>query len=233
MLYVFTGTDRDKIYRETNAMLAALAKKRPNAEVFRMSDSADILRLPDLIEGTGLFEEKHIVVLQGILDTEEARALASARAKDIAASEHIFIVIEHALTADIKKTLKKHAHAFSEYDVTKEKPKTINVFALTDAIARRDKKQAWVILQRVLREGTPAEEIHGIVWWQIKTLLLVLRGDTADIKPFTISKAKSALPHFSEAELSTYARQLVTMYHDSRAQGPSLDIALEQFVLGL
>jgi DNA polymerase III delta subunit len=234
MLYVLYGTDRKKIADEGHKLLDGLLKKRPGAEVFRLDDEQETLsRLAELLESIGLFESKHIVMLDFVLSYESVRELVAQRAKDMAESEHVFVVLEEKIDAKTKKVLEKHAAQMHAFDSKEEKEERFNIFALADAVARRDKKNAWVILQRALREDLAPEEIHGVLWWQIKTLLLVARGDTSSLKPFAVTKAKGALKNFSAGGLQKFSEQLLTIYHDSRASGPSLDIALEQFVLGL
>lgn len=234
MLYVLYGSDREKIRDESHKILAGLLKKRPGAQVFRLSEEGETLsRLPELIESQGLFEQKHVVVLDFVLEFELVRELLLAHAEDIAASGHIFIVLAEKLDAATKRALEKHAHEMRTFEKKDTAEKPFNIFFLADAIARRDKKGAWVALQRALLDGFAPEEIHGTVWWQIKTQLRVSRGDTDGMKPFAVTKARGALAHFSEKELSDFIRKLLAMYHDARAGGPSLDIALEQFVLGL
>jgi len=234
MLYVLYGTDREKIRDESHKMLSGLSKKRPDAQVFRLSEEGETLsRLPELIESQGLFEQKHVVVLDFVLELEPVRELFLNRIKDIAASGNVFIVLSEKPDAATKRAFEKYAHETRSFDEKDTGEKPFNIFSLADAVARRDKKSAWVALQRALLDGFAPEEIHGTLWWQIKTLLRVARGDTKGIKPFAVTKAKGALTHFSEQELDGFAEELLLMYHDARAGGPSLDVALERFVLGL
>lgn len=234
MLYVLYGSNREKIRDESHKMLGALAKKRPGAQVFRLSEGVDVsARLEELIESRGLFENKHIVVLDFVLGSEDVRDTVVAHAQDMAESGHIFVVLEEKLDVKTKKSFEKYAQECKVFDVKEKKEERFNVFSLADAVARRDRKASWVALQRALREEIVPEEIHGVLWWQIKTLLLVARGDTDGLKPFAVSKARSCVKNFSEAELDAVLKKLLTIYHESRAGGPSLDIALEQFVLEL
>jgi DNA polymerase III delta subunit len=215
-------------------MLLSLQKKRPNAEVFRLSDENDArARLELLALSSGLFEDKHIISLEYVTQTEEMREKLRILTPAIATSPHVCIVLEESFDVATKKILQKHASEMREFDTKKEIQKRFDVFALTDAILNRDRKNAWVILQKALREKLSAEEIHGVLWWQFKTLLLVKRGDTEGLKPFVIKKTRSALPRFSEMEIQNFLDKLLRAYHESRANGPSLDIALEQFVLEL
>ncbi|MCR4274653.1 MAG: hypothetical protein NUW02_01200 [Candidatus Campbellbacteria bacterium] len=234
MLYVLHGTDRKKVREESKKILTGLAIKRPGAQVFRLVDEgATIERLKELLESTGLFEAKYIVVLEFALGDEIFDEAIMSLAPALAESKHIFVILEEKIGTPLQKVFEEHANKVQELDLPKEEKKRFNIFALTDACVRRDKKNAWTVLQKALREGMVPEEIFGSVWWQFKTLALVDRGDTEGMKPFTITKARSALKLFSQEEIHTLTHELVTLYHEARREGPPLEIALEKFILNL
>src|SRR3989344_8188381 len=52
-----------------------------------------------------------------------------------------------------------------------------NIFALTDAIGARKKRDAWVLYQKALAAGMAPEEIFFKLVWQAKTMLVA--GKTA------------------------------------------------------
>ena len=71
-------------------------------------------------------------------------------------------------------------------------------------MGKRDKKGAWAEYQKVLKEGLVPEEIHGILFWQIKTMLLASSSKSsveADLNPFVFKKAKEFSKNYSEDEL--------------------------------
>jgi len=68
MLYVTYGTDREKTGAYVAKIIGALLKKRPHADVFTVSpDSFSVSDIPRFVGGSGLFEDKHIVRLEGLL----------------------------------------------------------------------------------------------------------------------------------------------------------------------
>ncbi|QQR82223.1 hypothetical protein IPJ70_02995 [Candidatus Campbellbacteria bacterium] len=234
MLYVLHGTDRKKVRERSHEILSALALKRPHAQVFRLVDEgATPDRLRELVESKGLFEEKYIVIVEFALGIEAFSDAVVKLAQALAESEHIFVILEEKLSTPLRKALEEHATKVQVFDVPKEEEKKFNAFAIADACARRDKKNAWVLLQQAFREGKASEEIHGIIWWQFKTLALVEMGDTEGMKSFSITKARSALTRFSHEELHKLTHELVTLYHEARRDGPPLEIALEKWILAL
>ena len=61
MLYLIHGTDRHKVIAKTGDLVAGLKKRRPEAEVFSMTDDdTNLSRLLELSGGQGLFESKYI-----------------------------------------------------------------------------------------------------------------------------------------------------------------------------
>ncbi|MEK7175845.1 MAG: hypothetical protein AAB695_00530, partial [Patescibacteria group bacterium] len=76
-----------------------------------------------------------------------------------------------------------------------------NIFALTDAIGARKKKDAWVLYQKALASGMAAEDVFfRAVIWQVKNTLIASKTKNAgetDMKPFPYSKAKGFLKNFS------------------------------------
>ncbi len=234
MLYVTYGTDREKTGAYVAKIIGALLKKRPHADVFTVSpDSFSVSDIPRFVGGSGLFEDKHIVRLEGLLQDEAAHDHVLDRVPQMAESSHIFILREESLTAPVKKILEKHAKEVRLFDVKAGKEKKLNVFAMTDALAARDKKKLWMLYREAIQEGLPPEELHGILWWQIKTMLQVTEGDTVGMKPFTLMKAKGALRHYTKEDVQHLARTFVRMYHESRRGHVDFEIGLEQVLLSV
>jgi hypothetical protein len=91
-----------------------------------------------------------------------------------------------------------------------------------------------MLLQEALREGAQAEEIIGILWWQLKMLRLAAKTKTAaeaGVKDFPYNKAKRALAGFKSGEVDTLARSLLALYHDGHAGKRYINVALEEWVL--
>lgn len=152
----------------------------------------------------------------------------------LAASPHQFIVIEGPLLAAAKKAYTKHADAIEEHK--RAAGERFNVFALGDALARKDKKALWLLLTDAFRAGLSGEEIAGTLWWQLKTLrLAAVTNSAADagMKDFPYNKAKRALSTFADGELTALSEGLLACYHDARLGKLDLDLALERWVLTL
>ena len=153
----------------------------------------------------------------------------------LAQSDDVFVVIEQKLLAASAKILKAHAKKFIEVKDTADGER-FNVFALSDALARRDKKALWVLFQQAVHAGISPEELAGTFMWQIKSMRLVSRTKSAEeagLKPFVYTKAQRALAKFTPEEIDGMSRELIALYHDARLGKRDMDIALERFVLAL
>ena len=109
-------------------------------------------------------------------------------------------------------------------------------FAFTDAIASRDKKEAWIQYQRELAAGLVAEQLFWSVTKQIKNLLLAKRTNSAaeaDLNPFVYKKLKGSISNFKEGELEKLSESLVIGYHQARRGKGEIDMLIEKTLLRL
>ena len=239
MLYAFYGTNEAKAKDKAEDLLASLLKKRPDASLIRLSaETFESSQLPELLAGQGLFVQKYVVVLDRIITSSEAGGVVLPALADIAASENIFILVEGKLDAKTKKTVEKHADKANEYSESPgvKKPERFNAFSLADAFGRRDKKKLWLLYQEALLSGLVAEELHGTLWWQTKSMLLAHKTKSAEeagMKDFPYQKACGFAQNFSEAELERLAFGLVELYHEARRGKVEFGVGLEKWVLGV
>ncbi len=241
MLYVLTGTDVDQLHVRRDQVVAAMHKKRPGAEVFAINDeNCAPGQLESLIGGSGLFESKYIVLLKDLLGAKETKETVVKFFADIAESDNAFILTQNLtgvkIDAKTKKAIDRHAFKVETVGtgVAAVKPQTFNTFALADALGGRDKKQMWVLYQQAILSGSAPEEIHGILFWQMKSMLLASQttsaGD-AGLKPFVYNKAKKFAGNYKLEELKNLTQSLVSEYHESRRGGLRLRDRVEKWML--
>lgn len=111
-----------------------------------------------------------------------------------------------------------------------------NIFALTDAIGARKKRDAWVLYQKALASGMVAEEVFYKLVWQVKTMLIAEKTKTAieaDMKPFPYNKAKGFLKNFKSGELQNISEELVSGYHRARRGEGEIETLVEKMLLRL
>ena len=80
------------------------------------------------------------------------------------------------------------------------------------------------------------EEIHGILFWQVKSIVLASRTKSATeagLNPFVYSKAKSFAENFNQQELDKILEDIVRLYHDAHRGLHDFETAMEIFILSL
>ena len=128
------------------------------------------------------------------------------------------------------------AEEAEETEEIKSKHSDFNVFALTDAVGARNKKESWVLYQKALASGMVAEEIFWKIVWIIKSMLLASRTKNyseTEMKEFPYKKAKGFSKSFSKTELENLSESLVIGYHNARREIGEIETLIEKLLLGL
>lgn len=125
----------------------------------------------------------------------------------------------------------------SEEDLIGPKARAeFNIWALTDAIGARKKRDAWVLYQKALASGMVPEEVFYKLVWQVKTMLVAEKtrsAGEADMKPFPYNKAKGNLKNFKSGELEKLSESLVLGYHAARRGEGEIETLVEKTLLRL
>ena len=111
-----------------------------------------------------------------------------------------------------------------------------NIFALTDAVGARKKRDAWVLYQKALAIGLAPEEVFYKIQWQVKTMMLASKTKSAaeaEMKPFPYNKAKGFLKNFQTSELINLSTDLVQGYHQVRRGVGEMETFVEKMILKL
>jgi len=232
------GSDYEKSRDKTRSLTDALKTKRPDALFYRItSQNYKENPLSSLVAGQGLFESKYIVFYDNVFESKEAKEEIFEGLGEIKASDNIFIFLEKEIDKKTLDKLTRHAEKVQEFSeaVTKKK-KEYNPFAISDALLSRDKKRLWMLLMEAKKKGNAAEEIHSIIWWQVKVLNLVSVSKDekeAELSPFVFSKAKSSANNFTAEQIHYMMFGLVTMYHNAHRGECDLWIEIERWGLGI
>jgi hypothetical protein len=140
------------------------------------------------------------------------------------------------LFGEVSSSKEIETGSFSSSLPTSISTSAFNIFALTDAIGARKKRDAWVLYQKALASGMVAEEVFYKLVWQIKTMLIASRTQNpleADMKPFPYNKAKGFLKNFSTKELENLSENLVLGYHRARRGEGEIETLVEKTLLKL
>lgn len=232
MLEVYCGNDVIQVREQA---FAAAEKHAADATLTVLdTDTYASGALNDAVGATSLFGGGEIYILDTPSSNEDFAAETKELLDAMAPSTNTFVVIEGALLAAAKKPYQKYASVFEE--IKGEKAERFNTFAMADALARKDKKSLWLLLQDATRAGIAAEEIIGILWWQLKSLRLAATTKSAaeaGMKDFPYNKAKRSLSKFKDGELVALSHSLLVVYHDGHAGMRDIDLSLERWLLTL
>lgn len=238
MFYLITGQDFQARVKKKNDLLRALKKKRPDSEVFPLEpEGFEEGALDLLLYSQGLFDQKHIVVGSDLFTHGESKGVFLKRLSDIADSPNVFIFSEERLLKKPLENISKHAQeVFSLAGGREQKTQKANHFTLADALGRRERSKLWVEYQKALRDGAVPEELHGILFWQVKTIILAGSAKSAGeagISSFPFQKAQSFKKNFKKEELENISSRLVCLYHDAHRGKADFRDGLENFILTL
>lgn len=209
MIYFFTGTDRNKAR-------AALRQAQGKRSAVRISDANSIADLQFALQGSGMFGEKRVVMLEGILANEEMRDIFLRDLATLAKIDEDIFLYEEKVDAATRRTIEKYAERSEKFEGVKGEKKGNEIFALAAALRKGDKKALWVGYQRALVRDDAPEAIHGILFWGAKQMLLSAKTDSPE--------------HRRGIEL---VATLAELPHESRRKGFDLEYALEKYILSI
>lgn len=235
MLYVYFGDDVSTARAKAQATITSLVAKNPDALYVRITpDTAADYSITELTESQALFKSEYLVLLDSILTTEQGEVFLD-HVKELAASPHAFFLLEGKLLAPVRKKLEKHAQKVNEFSATDKKTAaSFNSFLLTDALGARNKKQLWSLFREAKLHGAGDEELHGILFWMYKSLLLAQASASAEeagMKQYPYTKAKQYCKNFTTTELAEQTHTCATLPQLARRKGVSLEVELERFIL--
>ncbi len=231
MYVVFYGTDRGKV---RDAATKYIEEKMSPDSTLSTIDSAAYQtgQISDALGATSLFGNDEWFLVDSPAENTECSSEVKDSLKEMSESKNYFVILEGKLLAPEKKKYQKYAADIKEYaaDVVEK----INAFSLAEALADKDRRKLWVLLQVSRRRKQPPEATIGMLWWQLKALRLATitsSASEAGMKSFAYQKAKQAAGKFKEGEVERLADSLLRLYHDGHAGLCDIDLALEAWVL--
>lgn len=235
MIYFFHGSDKGRSLAKARELSDALVRKRSGALVFRVqADPWESGRFAELTVSGGLFAPAHVIVLNGALASAAASAEVLGALDEMRDSGNVFVWVEGEVEdAKLERVAAVSEKVVESKGAAKAPAFDGNRFALADAVVGRDKKQAWKLLVEALAESAP-EEVHGIVWWGVKSALLAARADTpaeSGQKPFVHGKFKKMAAKWPAGALERFADGLVEAYHRAHEGRGDLARGMERLVL--
>jgi len=235
-MYFFYGTNIEKRRAALENLFQTLRGDKKELEIFRKNgEELNASGLDELTQSRGLFAENFAVLLENILINSDNEELILGKLEDLKESPNVFIIVESEPGKKFINSLKKAAVEVHDFTEIKNKAQEFNVFSLTDAFGERNKKNLWINLQKSISADAKPEEIQGILFWQIKNMILAQETSPEDHKnlnlnPFVLKKSLMFSRNFENAELKQLSSKLIENYHEAR-RGQDPMVGLERLIL--
>lgn len=206
MIYILAG---NKV-KEKTLYVKKLGENRDIIKISQASVSRELLK--EYAENVSLFGDSPVIVTENAL-SEGDITFSLDELKSLNESKTIFIFNEDKLLKTDEKKYIKYAiiERFEEKEV-KSVPK-INIFAIADSYAKRDKVNTWILYREAVEAGLEPEMISGMLFWKIKTMV------------------QNGNKNFSNDELKYNSSAIVSLYHEAHRGEKDFVIGLEQFIL--
>ena len=245
MIYLFCGSDVDKVRTKAFAWVAAARAKEPNLAYVRLArEELTDAALDDAALSGGLFVSRLLILLddpfptartagdeEGGEEESGAGSLLEDHLDALAASDNAIVILAPKLAAVKAKKLvakAKFSYAFDK-PAAREVARGLNG-DLVNALAARSRDRLWLEVNRALIAGDAPEMLHGLLHWKARDLMekaKAAEGGSPDVSTSRGSRAWTA------AESRRLSLDLIKLLQDSRRSGLDLSLALEKFALSI
>ena len=223
MLYLFYGSDVEKVRSKAFEWVAAARKKEPNLAYVRLArEELSSAALEDAALSGGLFVKRLLILIddpfQKTETEEETKNVLEEHLDALADSDNAIIVLAPKLLASkAKKIAAKAVKTYEFNSVEVGLPQRGFNSALVNALAARSREKLWLEVVRALRAGDAPEMLHGLLHWKARDLM-----GRSDLP-------KKWVPH----EARQLSMNLIDLLQTSRRKGLDLSESLERFALSI
>lgn len=215
MIYLFTGSDTNRVRAKAFQWVAAARAKAPDAYYTRLSaDNVDEGAIREALSAQGLFFSKTLIVLDDPFATAESADVVLGLLPDLESSSNIVAIIAPKLLAARTKKIEAKAEKVFTIDAVAKPARGFNS-GLVNALGARNGEALWKEIVKAYRAGDVPEMVHGLLHWKARDLMQ--KGSRV----------------WSPEESRALSRDLILLLSDSRGRDLELGPALERFALGL
>lgn len=215
MIYLFYGSDANKVRAKAFQWVTAARAKAPDAFYARLSaDAISEASLREAVSAQGLFFSKTLVVLDDPFSLTDSAEAVLDFLPELASSQNIIAILAPKLIPARVKKIEANAEKVFKVDAPAKPARGFNS-ALVNALGSRNGQILWKEIQKAYRQGDAPEMVHGLLHWKARDLM---------------QKGSSA---WEPQEARNLSRDLILLVSDSRGRDIPLDMALERFALSL
>lgn len=215
MLYLFHGSDTNKVRTKAFQWIAAARTKAPDAYYVRLEpDTVTEESLREALSMRGLFFDKTLVLIDDPFENKESADVVLDLLPELAASPNVVALLAPKLIPARVKKVEAHAEKVFKVDAVVKAQRGFNT-GLVNALAQKNGEALWKELVKAYRLGDAPEQVHGLLHWKARDLMK--RGGGA----------------WGEQGARNLSRDLIELLADSRGKDIELAPALERFALSL
>jgi hypothetical protein len=231
VIYLFHGSDVEKVRSKAFKWVAAARAKEPNLAYVRLArEELTDAMLEDAALSGGLFVKRLLILIDDPFPS--ARAMSEEEGSDeesnadnvleehldnLAASDNAIIILAPKLPAVKAKKLAAKAKVEYKFDAMTPRGEAARGFNtnLVNALAARSREKLWLEVNRALRAGDAPEMLHGLLHWKARDLM---------------EKGSRVWTPKESRQLSL---ALITLLQSSRRGGLDLPLSLERLALSI
>jgi len=216
VIYLFTGSDTEKVRLKAFAWVLAAREKAPEANYVRLSAS-DLSRasLEEVTQSQGLFFTKLLVLLDDPFSQSDSGDLVLESLERLQLSQNPIAIVAPKLLPARSKKLEAVAEKVFVVDLKEKKPARGFNSVLVNALGAKDGALLWKELEKAKRQGDAPEALHGLLHWKARDLM------------------QKGGREWSTHEARILSRDLIELLSDSRSGDLPLSLQLERFALSL
>lgn len=215
MIYLFYGSDTNKVRAKAFAWVEAARAKAPDAVYLRIPAeevSEGVLR--SALSVQGLFFSKSLILLDDPFALSESGETVLKLIDELANSPNPVAIVAPKLLATRVKKLEAKAEKLFKIDITEKATRGFNS-ALVNALGSKDSTGLWKELQKAYRQGDAPEMVHGLLHWKARDMM------------------QKGNPKWGKEGARTLSRELIELVSDSRNGDLPLGVGLERFALSI
>lgn len=229
MLYLFHGSDVEKVRTKAFEWVAKARAKEPNLAYVRLArEELNSSSLQDAALSGGLFVHRLLILIDDPFpaaraaseDEEEGIVGSSSVLEDhidsLVASDNAIVILAPKLAAPKIKKFSAEAKMVYAYDKSAEREEVRGFNGnLVNALAARSREKLWLEINRALYAGDAPEMLHGLLHWKARDLME--KGSRA----------------WTPQESRNLSLGLIELLQASRRGGGDLSVSLERFALSI
>ncbi len=231
MIYLFHGTDVDRVRAKAFEWVKKAREKEPNLAYARLAreDVTDATLEEAALSG-GLFIKRLLVLIDDPFPVARTKTEEEAESEEedstasiveehldaLAASDNAIIILAPKLTAAKAKKIAAKAKMEYKFDAPTARADVRGFNSgLVNALAARSREKLWLEINRALLTGDAPEMLHGLLHWKARDLME--KGSRA----------------WKPEESRSLSLALIELLQESRRGGLELGLAMERWALSI